>query len=844
MTITSTGRRPGTDPTDHTDRAEAAPPPAPQRAAPVERSGFARISWIDRLLASDPGNVRIALATRAAVSLAVALGVASLLARALGLQGTAAMIVLILGAVLTMMTTFTASDPTTLGRAITQVCLPVALLAGITLSTLVDKHRVLSLSLFVVVMFVVVWARRFGPRAFACGMVIWMGYFMALFLQLSFAQLPVVLVAIGSTTVLLLIIGLVVAPQRPARRMRRMVDAFAARVRIASAEHRDQAARSPWQRWTGRVGTPDRALLRVNEVAVLLDGQLAVPHAVADLGNAPRVRAAVLRTEGALARVLDTEPAVVPSADAAAVDDALRALDEVVDEDRRGGDRRGDERPAEDDRPAEDARRGGEPPTFTPAAELFAGFLPGSAVTVGPMVAPEGAAKLLLTTRQALQISLAGALAIALGDALSGQRWYWAVLACFLAFTGTATAAETIRKATQRTVGTIVGVVVALVVVPWLGPSTVVSLVVILVAIFVGFYLFRVSYTSLAFAITILIAELYELLGTYSDGLLALRIGETALGALIGGVVAVSVLPASAKCAEEAARARLAEELRAATVDVAAVLHGGPGSEGRDGERVDLHARVRSLDAAVHQLALIGLPLSLRVVPGSGARREAVTGRLSAWVRCAARVRSVIHAVEDGGASGATGDGGASGATGDGSRSHRHETVQGAMTAVRGLVDALAEGRGPGRHADRPDAGPDSAETLLAELSALHGALIALHDIDPTAPTALPSSEGPPGTAPAAGGAAVGAVRGRVTDARGTGLDAVVTAVDPHGRQLGRVRAEASAGGSFAVAVGGTGPWLVVVAAAGFAPHAGRASAGPEHHVVLAPARPTATIPL
>lgn len=837
MTITSTGRRPGTDPTEHTDRAEAAPPPAPQRAAPVERSGLARISWIDRLLASDPGNVRITLATRAAVSLAVALGVASLLARALGLQGTAAMIVLVLGAVLTMMTTFTASDPTTLGRAITQVCLPVALLAGITLSTLVDKHRVLSLSLFVVVMFVVVWARRFGPRAFACGMVIWMGYFMALFLQLSFAQLPVVLVAVGSTTVLLLIIGLVVAPQRPARRMRRMVDAFAARVRIASAEHRDPTARSPWQRWTGRVGTPDRALLRVNEVAVLLDGQLAVPHAVADLGNAPRVRAAVLRTEGAVARVLDTEPGAVPSADARAVDDALRALDEVLDEDRRGGGRPAEDgRRGGDDRRGRDDRRDGEPPTFTPAAELFAGFLPGSAVTVGPMVAPEGAAKLLLTTRQALQISLAAALAIALGDALSGQRWYWAVLACFLAFTGTATAAETIRKAAQRTVGTIVGVVVALVVVPSLGSSTVVSLVVILVAIFVGFYLFRVSYTSLAFAITILIAELYELLGTYSDGLLALRVGETALGAVIGGVVAVSVLPASAKCAEEAARARLAEELRAATVDVAAVLHGGPGSEGCDGEPVDLHARVRSLDAAVHQLALIGLPLSLRVVPGSGARREAVTGRLSAWVRCAARVRSVIHAVEDGGASGATGDG---------SRSHRHETVQGAMTAVRGLVDALAEGRGPGRHADRPDAGPDSAETLLAELSALHGALIALHDIDPTAPTALPSSEGPSGTAPAAaGGAAAVAVRGRVTDARGAGLDAVVTAVDPHGRQLGRVRAEASAGGSFAVAVGGTGPWLVVVAAAGFAPHAGRASAGPEHHVVLAPARPTATIPL
>jgi hypothetical protein len=65
-----------------------------------------------------------------------------------------------------------------------------------------------------------------------------------------------------------------------------------------------------------------------------------------------------------------------------------------------------------------------------------------------------------------------------------------------------------------------------------------------------------------------------------------------------------------------------------------------------------------------------------------------------------------------------------------------------------------------------------------------------------------------------------------------------VTVVDPHGRQLGRVRSDAAGGGCFTVPVdGGRGPWLVVVAAVGFAPHAGRAPAGPEHHVVLAPAR-------
>jgi len=84
--------------------------------------------------------VRLALATRAAVSLAVALGAAALLAGALGLQGTAAIVVLVLGAVLTMMTTFTAADPTTAGRAITQLCLPGAMRAGFAQFAQYHRH--------------------------------------------------------------------------------------------------------------------------------------------------------------------------------------------------------------------------------------------------------------------------------------------------------------------------------------------------------------------------------------------------------------------------------------------------------------------------------------------------------------------------------------------------------------------------------------------------------------------------------------------------------------------------------------------------------------------------------
>ncbi|WP_433803424.1 FUSC family protein [Actinomycetospora sp. CA-084318] len=802
MTIQATGRRadigdgsedPRT-PTDHTLGAST----RERRSTPERTTTGAtpRIRLRDRLVASDPGHVRLALATRAAASLALALGVSALLAQALGLVGTQAVIVIVLGAVLTMITTFTASDPTPGGRALTQVSLPLAMLAGITLSTLVDKHRVLSLALFVVVMFVVVWVRRFGPRAFACGMVAWMGYFIALFLQLSFAQLPVVLLAVATTTVLLLVIALVIAPQRPARRLRRMVDSFAARTRVALAEHRDPDLRPVWRRAdeTAR----DRAVLRVNEAAVLVDGQLAVPGALTDAARAVDVRAAVIRVEAALARALDD---VDPGGDRA-VTEALADLDTVLDDDRAG-------RPRPGGRPEE--------APFEPATDLFAGFLPGSAATVGPMVAPDEGAdepdgtrrpgRMLLSTRQAWQIALAGGLSIALGDALSGQRWYWAVLACFLAFTGTATAAETIRKAVQRTVGTLVGVVVALVVVPWLGSSAAVSLTVILVAIFVGFYLFRVSYTCLAFAVTLIVAELYELLGTYSSGLLALRVGETALGAVVGGVVAVSFLPITAVRAERAARTRLAEELRAATADVAAVVHGETGR--------DLHARARALDAAVHQLALIGVPLSLRVAPGGARRRPTIARRLAAWVRCAVRVRALVEAARQ---------------LEHSRRSDpalRHERVGAATRAVQGLVDALAEGRDPGEHRHR--AWDDDPDDVLTELSALHGALVALHEIDPDA--APEAAEGDPGPSRPVVGSGL---RGRVHDETGAGVAAVVTVVDPDGTQHGRVTTASD--GSFALHLPDDGWWQVVVAADGHTPYAGRVAGG-THDVLLRPAR-------
>ena len=63
-------------------------------------------------------------------------------------------------------------------------------------------------------------------------------------------------------------------------------------------------------------------------------------------------------------------------------------------------------------------------------------------------------------SRTAIQVGVAIGAATALGDLLSGQRFYWAAIGAFVVFQGTSNAEDQIGKALSRIVGTVVGIVV------------------------------------------------------------------------------------------------------------------------------------------------------------------------------------------------------------------------------------------------------------------------------------------------------------------------------------------------------------------------------------------------
>ena len=81
--------------------------------------------------------------------------------------------------------------------------------------------------------------------------------------------------------------------------------------------------------------------------------------------------------------------------------------------------------------------------------------------------------------------------AIALGDVLSGQRFYWALIAAFITFMGANTAGEQVRKSAFRIAGAFAGVLAGSVLAHMVGNQVELQVVVVLASLFLGLYLSR-----------------------------------------------------------------------------------------------------------------------------------------------------------------------------------------------------------------------------------------------------------------------------------------------------------------------------------------------------------------
>jgi uncharacterized membrane protein YccC len=535
-------------------------------------------------------------------------------------------------------------------RLVTYALMPIPMIATLALG--LSLHvRVLSLASLAVVLAIGTYCRRFGPRGFIGGMVGFMGAFFGYFIQkaVSLGDIGWLAAEIGLGVAVTIVVHLALFNPRPGIALQRMQRSYFARTREVASDAADLFTALARSRERERHQQAEkrlrRQLLRLNEAALLIDSRLgnraAIPagwsgaalhqqlfDAEVALSNAARFAPALARRKlpgpvntliaDTLVKIRDADRAGA-LASAHALQTMTRHLEHLAlsPEDRILLQRFATSVEVFCDameawlRPVRQATAPDEDDAFETQVATFGGWLPGSAF-VSRDASVEGGVGLVQRIRMApyarvaIQVGIAVGAATVAGDALSGRRFYWAVIAAFITFFGTNTAGEQLRKGLFRIVGTFIGVIAGSVLAHLAGDRVWLQIVVVLVALFFGLYLMRVNYTFMTIGITVLISQLYVELDEFSNSLLLLRLEETALGAGVAMVIVLLVFPLHVgQVARVAARQHL--EALADLIDRCLGRFLDPAcSRGSDAE---LRAAARRLDNAYQALVATVWPM-------------------------------------------------------------------------------------------------------------------------------------------------------------------------------------------------------------------------------------------
>ncbi|MEV1290795.1 FUSC family protein [Pseudonocardia sp. NPDC049635] len=633
--------------------------------------------------AVDPGRTRLHMAAVATAAMIVAALAAEGVRTLTGRPVTT----LLFAVVLAMVSNLAVNEPTLSRRRVTTALMALPAAGSATLAVLLSPYPIPSDVVFVLVMAGAVAVRRFGPRGAALGMAAFMPYFFVLFLQAVPADLPFLLtgvvIGIGSTFLL----RCVVFTRRVENVIDALVRAFEARLHallLAAGE----VLRAP--PGGADLGALLRAQTRLNETALLVADRLDEADddpAAYRPGRLPG-GARPGGPEGAESELAGLRQWIVDSELAAervamSVRRSVEHRDPVPDDDREalvagiGGlaaaTAVGTPRPMEASlyRSARDSvagiaeRAAGSGGAAREQRIAFAvGRLADAMQTTveqtrrrigerrdddapDPSGTDGGAARpdagLGLHTRQALQVGVATSLAIVVGEAISPDRWYWAVIAAFIVYVGAVSRGDVLSRGWARAVGTTGGVVAGMLLAVLVGGNVVLSLVLLFVCVFLALYLVRVSQVMMAFWLTTVLALLYGVIGQFSVETMVLRVEETVVGGALGMLAAYLVLPTRSRTAFagalDVALTAVAESLR---VSVDRAL-GRPGA----GDPLE---KARAVDAAVadvrERARPLEHPISRRPLRRGVHHTVRVIGALDHYVRLLAAQAATAHVPE------------------------------------------------------------------------------------------------------------------------------------------------------------------------------------------------------
>ncbi len=505
---------------------------------------------LDVLIASDPGLTRWRDGARAVLAVIASSAALVPLAHIRHESGT----LVLAGIVVAVMAAARVYDDTARDRRVTMLlAIPVTLL-GIGAGWLAASRLWLVQAVFCGVIFGATFARRYGPRGSALGLLAFMSFFFSLFAHAGESDLGLSSLSIVIGVGIAYVVRFGIVRDRPDRLLDGMLAAFRARAAAileSLALMADAKRAGHWR--THRLHV---SLAHLNDAALALEDEAEARHAsavadqwaldifevelaietVADVVVSVRradVQARVRRQLARTARALG-ERIRVP-ADTSAP--ALGALAEpIATKMRFAAGVIVHRQPWSAPRPADTV--------FGETVTAAGGSTP---LGLNPDEASPAREALRPTLRLAIQAANAAALAMVAGYPVSSERWYWAVIGAFVVYLRATNRAESLSRAWQRILGTVGGVLLGVAIADVVGADHRAALVLLYVSIFGAFYLLALSYAWMIVFVTTALALLYDTLGNYSSALLLVRLEETLIGASIGAVVASVVLPAPAR---------------------------------------------------------------------------------------------------------------------------------------------------------------------------------------------------------------------------------------------------------------------------------------------------------
>ncbi|KUH40448.1 MULTISPECIES: FUSC family protein [Streptomyces] len=242
------------------------------------------------------------------------------------------------------------------------------------------------------------------------------------------------------------------------------------------------------------------------------------------------------------------------------------------------------------------------------------------------------------TTRQAVQATVACGLALAVGQVLSEERWYWAVGTAWWIFVNTASRGETLVRGFRRVLGTVLGIVAGLAVALPLDGAPAPTAALVAVCVFGIFYTAPVSYSWMMLAVTVMAGLLYGLLGVLTPHLLVLRLAETAVGALFAALAVTLVLPVTTHDTNEAWIQRALHGVRRCAAEAAERLAGSA--------TADPAPHAAELEALLARVRMSLAPLVHPLSPFRG-RRARARQVLALLDDCAREVRGLVSVAAD-----------------------------------------------------------------------------------------------------------------------------------------------------------------------------------------------------